>query len=43
MGYWDPKRKLGLAGHFLEITEQQLFLKNNKIQSNVWLFFKIEA
>ena len=25
MGYWNPERKLGVAGHFLEIIKQQLF------------------
>ena len=27
MGYWDPERKLGAAGHFLEIIRQQYYSK----------------
>ena len=36
MGYWNPERKLGVAGHFT--------LKSSKMQSNAWdFFFQIEA
>ena len=24
-GYWNPKRKMGVTRHFLEIIKQQLF------------------
>ena len=44
MVYWNPERKLGVAGHFLEVIKQQIIILNNsKIQSNVWGFFQIEA
>ena len=27
MGYWNPERKLGVAGHFLEIIKKRIFEK----------------
>ena len=45
-GYWNPKRKLGVTTHFLEIIKATItcILKSSKIQSNVWRFFsQIEA
>ena len=43
-GYGNPKRKLGVTTHFLEIIKQlTVILKSSKIQSNVWnLFFKLK-
>ena len=32
-GYWNPKRKLGVITHFLEIIKQQLFLKTVKYKA----------
>ena len=40
-GYGNPKRKLEVTTHFLDIMKQQLFQKNSKILYGV--FFQIEA
>ena len=45
-GYWNPKRKLGVTTHFLEIIIFNIIfriiiiLKSSKIQSNVWRSFQ---
>ena len=43
MGYWNPERILGAAGHFCGDNLLIIILKS-KIQSNVWhFFFQTEA
>ena len=37
-GYWNPKRKLGVTTHFLEIIKQQLFEKAVKYKA-IWCQF----
>ena len=38
MGYWNPERKLEVAGHFLEIIEQQSFSKAVKYKAMYGVF-----
>ena len=40
-GFRNPKIKLGVATQILEIIKQHLFLKDSKIQGNVWHFYPI--
>ena len=41
--YWDPERKLGVAGHILEIIKQQLFKKAIKCKAMNGVFIQTEA
>ena len=45
MGYWNPERKLGVAGRLFRENEATIIVKSSNIQNNVWrcFFFQIEA
>ena len=38
MGYWNPGKKMGVAGHFLEIIKKQLFEKAVRYKA-MYVFF----
>ena len=41
--YRNPKRKLGLTAHFLEIIKQQLFQRAVKYKAMYGVFIQIEV
>ena len=45
MGYWNPERKLGVAGHFLEIIKKAVKYKAmySVVVVVVFFFFQFEA